>query len=681
MANRLASALSPYLRQHADNPVDWREWSHEAFAEARDRDVPVLVSIGYAACHWCHVMAHESFEDEATAEQLNAGFVSVKVDRDERPDVDAAFMAAVVAGTGHGGWPMTVFCTPDGEPFFAGTYFPAVPTAGLPSFRQVLTAVGEAWTHRRGDLLTHAGALVEQLRARPAAAEGRLPTAAELDATVRLLRREYDDARGGFGSAPKFPPSMTLVQLLRHHARTGSADALAMAAGTAEAMARGGIYDQLSGGFARYCVDAGWVVPHFEKMAYDNAQLLGVYALLWRATGAGWARRVALETATFLLDELRTDAGAFASSLDADTDGVEGRFSTWTPQQLTRVLGAEDGAWAAEVLSATPTGTFEGGASTLQLRRDPDPDRWQRVRAALRTARDLRAHPGRDDTVVAAWNGLAIGSLAEAGMILERPELVEAASAAAAHVLALHWDARPEVRVLRRVSLGDRVGPGEGALDDYALLADGLITLFSATGRMEWFDTAGQLLDVAQERFCDGAEVFDAAIRHRHGEGVESPAPFLRPADPADTASPAGRSALAGALLRYGALAGSSTHRRAAEAALSAYTPLAARAPRFAGWGLAVAEALVDGPREVAISAGTGAQDLVRAFWRTPTAGAVLAVALPRNRSDAPADPVVALLAGRGPLEGRATAAVCRRFVCRRPVTGAGELAELLTAP
>src|SRR3954468_20509765 len=432
MPNRLAAATSPYLLQHADNPVDWREWGEDAFAEARARDVPVLVSVGYAACHWCHVMAHESFEDEATAAQLNAGFVCVKVDREERPDVDSVYMAATQALTGSGGWPMTVFTTPDGAPFYCGTYFPPRPHPSMPAFRQVLDAVSDAWTNRRDELTTASSRIVEGISGRLDLGTPTALSAELLDHAVGALADRHDRRAGGFGGAPKFPPSMVLEFLLRAHARRGDANTIGMATSTAEAMARGGIYDQLAGGFARYSVDAGWVVPHFEKMLYDNALLLRVYSHLWRATGADWARRVADETAGFLVRDLGTAEGGFAAALDADTEGVEGLTYVWTPGRLAEVLGDEDGAWAAEVFAVTPEGTFEHGSSTLRLPRDPeDAERLVRIRSALGEARARRPQPARDDKVVTAWNGLAIAALAEHGVLTGDPDSVAAARRAA----------------------------------------------------------------------------------------------------------------------------------------------------------------------------------------------------------------------------------------------------------
>ncbi|MFD2025209.1 thioredoxin domain-containing protein [Promicromonospora aerolata] len=656
MANRLASATSPYLLQHADNPVDWREWGDDAFAEARRRDVPVLLSVGYAACHWCHVMAHESFEDAGVAAAVNARFVAVKVDREERPDVDAVYMAATTALTGQGGWPMTCFLTPDGEPFYCGTYYPRE------HFLALLDGVTEAWTERR-DAVEQQGAAITSAVARTSA---RLtPEAlddAALDRAVRLVARDADPARGGFGGAPKFPPSMTLEHLLRHHARTADPDALRIVERTCAAMARGGIYDQLAGGFARYAVDDAWVVPHFEKMLYDNAQLLRVYLHLYRATGSPLAERVARESAEFLRRDLGTPEGGFASALDADTDGVEGLTYVWTPAQLTAVLGPDDGARAAAVLSVTAQGTFEQGASTLQRHEDPDPDWWAGARARLADARAARPQPARDDKVVTAWNGLAIAALAEAGILLGVPDHVEAARACADLVLSRHLvDGR-----LRRASRGGVVGSAPGVAADHGDLAEGLLALHQATGEVRWLRAAGDLLDTALARFGDDAGgFFDVAD---DAERLVS-----RPKDPSDGPEPSGQSALAGALGTYAALTGSPRHRRAAEAAVAAAGALARQAPRFAGWTLATAEALAAGPLQVAV---VGHDDEARAALehvarRAVSPGLVVAVGVP----DAPDVP---LLAERPLVDGRAAAYACRGFVCDRPVTTPEDLRQAL---
>ncbi|MCX2184944.1 thioredoxin domain-containing protein [Streptomyces sp. SKN60] len=673
MPNRLAQETSPYLLQHADNPVDWWPWSAEAFEEARRRDVPVLLSVGYSSCHWCHVMAHESFEDEATAGLVNEHFVAVKVDREERPDVDAVYMEAVQAATGQGGWPMTVFLTPDAEPFYFGTYFPPEPRHGMPSFSDVLDGVARAWTERREEVSQVAAKIVEDLSARSLAYGGDgVPGDEELAQALLGLTREYDAQDGGFGGAPKFPPSMVLEFLLRHHARTGSEGALQMAADTCEAMARGGIYDQLGGGFARYSVDRAWVVPHFEKMLYDNALLCRVYAHLWRVTGSDLARRVALETADFMVRELRTPEGGFASALDADSDDgtgkhVEGAYYAWTPAQLEAVLGAEDARHAARYFGVTEEGTFEEGASVLQLPQDgsfADADRVASIRQRLLAARDERPRPGRDDKIVAAWNGLAVAALAETGALLDRPDLIERATEAADLLVRVHLD---DGARLTRTSKDGRAGGNTGVLEDYADVAEGFLALASVTGEGVWLEFAGFLLDIVLDRFtAEGGALYDTA--HDAEQLIR------RPQDPTDNATPSGWTAAAGALLSYAAHTGSEAHRTAAERALGVVKALGPRAPRFIGWGLAVAEALRDGPREVAV-VGAPDDEGFRALRRTAlhaaTPGAVLAAGLPDGEE-------FPLLRDRPLVDGRAAAYVCRHFVCDAPATDPELLARKL---
>ncbi|WKV16486.1 thioredoxin domain-containing protein [Janibacter limosus] len=658
MANRLADSLSPYLRQHADNPVDWWEWSDDAFAEARRRDVPIFLSVGYAACHWCHVMAHESFEDEQVAAALAQGWVSIKVDREERPDVDAVYMLATRAMTGQGGWPMTVLVTPDGEPFFAGTYLPK------PQLMQLLDAAGTAWREDRERLTASATSIASQLSGIADPGPGSRIEDEQVALAVHSLRKTFDDARAGFGGAPKFPPSMTPEHLLRHHARTDDADALAMAERTLEAMARGGIHDQLAGGFARYSVDADWVVPHFEKMLYDNALLLRVYAHWHRQTGSQLAARVAGSTADFLLRDLRTAEGGFASALDADTlvDGhsVEGATYVWTPAQLVEVLGEADGRRAAELLEATPEGTFEHGASTLQLLRDPgDPARWEDVRVRLLAARDSRPQPALDGKVVTTRNGPAIAALADTGVTLGRPELVEAASAAARLVLDTHLvDGR-----LRRTSLAGRVGEAPAVLDDHGNLAEGLLALHRATGDTLWLTRAGEIIELARELFHDEEGWHDTA---HDGEAL-----ITRPRARTDNAEPAGVSAIAGALLTHSALTGDTAHRSLAEEAIASQSRIITHDPRFAGWGSAVAEAMLTGPLQVAI-VGEGEDGPLRQVAEASSSpGLVIVTGSP----DAPGEP---LLADRPLVDGRAAAYVCRGFVCDRPVTDPEALAAQL---
>ncbi|MEW2447557.1 thioredoxin domain-containing protein [Streptomyces parvulus] len=663
--NRLVNSESPYLLQHAENPVDWFPWSPEAFEEARRRDVPVLLSVGYSACHWCHVMAHESFEDEVTAEYLNSHFVSVKVDREERPDVDAVYMEAVQAATGQGGWPMTVFLTPDAEPFYFGTYFPPEPRHGMPSFRQVLQGVQQAWAERRGEVTEVAGKIVRDLAGREISyGDAQPPGEEQLGQALLGLTREYDEQRGGFGGAPKFPPSMAVEFLLRHHARTGAEGALQMARDTCERMARGGIYDQLGGGFARYSVDREWVVPHFEKMLYDNALLCRVYAHLWRATGSDLARRVALETADFMVRELRTAEGGFASALDADSDDgtgrhVEGAYYAWTPAQLTEVLGAEDAELAARYFGVTEAGTFEHGASVLQLPQQEgvfDAARIASVRERMLAARDGRPAPARDDKVVAAWNGLAIAALAEAGAYFERPDLVEAAVAAADLLVRLHLD--EQVR-LTRTSRDGRAGANAGVLEDYADVAEGFLALASVTGEGVWLDFAGFLLDHVLTRFTDATgSLYDTASDAEHL--------IRRPQDPTDNATPSGWSAAANALLSYAAHTGSAPHRAAAEHALGVVKALGPRVPRFVGWGLAAAEALLDGPREVAVVAPDAADAAGRGLHRTALLGAAPGAVVAFGVAGGGEFP---LLADRPLVGGAAAAYVCRNFTCDAPTT------------
>ena len=672
MANRLADSTSPYLQQHADNPVDWWEWGEEAFEEARRRGVPVFISVGYSACHWCHVMAHESFEDDATAALLNDNFVSIKVDREERPDVDAVYMDATVALTGHGGWPMSVFADADGKPFYAGTYFPPQPRHGMPSFPQLLTAITESWRDRRDEVAGAADRITKALteRERAVASDGTPPSAADLDVAVTALRQSYDIARGGFGRAPKFPPSMVLEFLLRHAARTGSPESLAMVRGTCEAMARGGIYDQLGGGFARYSVDDAWVVPHFEKMLYDNALLLRVYLHWWRATGDPLAERIVRETADFLLRDMRTPEGGFAAAWDADSEGVEGKFYAWTPEQLVEVLGEDDGRWAAALLEVTPSGTFEHGASTLQMLRDPDDaERWARVRKQLFDARALRVPPGRDDKVVAAWNGLTIAALAEAGALLDEPEWIDAARGAADLLLAVHLGAGQPDRDglagppgqdgdrLVRTSRDGRAGTSDGVLEDYADVAEGFLALYAVTGEEEWLAFAGIMLDVVLAHFSDGEGGF-------YDTADDAEQLVLRPRDPSDNAVPSGWLAAAQALLTYAAYTGVVEHRAAAERALGITTAFAARAPRGVGWGLAAAEALLDGPREVAVL-GPADDPRTRDLHRVALMGTApgLVVAVGPVGSDVP------LLRDRPLVGGVPAAYVCRQFTCDAPVT------------
>jgi uncharacterized protein YyaL (SSP411 family) len=652
-------ATSPYLRQHADNPVHWQQWTPDALAEAAARDVPILLSIGYAACHWCHVMAHESFEDDEVAAAMNDGFVNIKVDREERPDLDAVYMNATVALTGQGGWPMTCFLTPDGLPFFCGTYYPK------PNFLQLLAAVSETWHSRRGEVEEASDRIAGELRSMASGLPGGgPPVQPELcDHAVAAVLRDEDIERGGFGSAPKFPPSALLEALLRSHERSGDIMPLEAVERTCTAMARGGIYDQLAGGFARYSVDASWVVPHFEKMLYDNALLLRVYAHWARRTSNPLARKVAQQTARFIIDELRAD-GMFTSSLDADADGQEGLTYVWTPAQLREVLGDDDGRWAAELFNVTHTGTFEHGSSVLQLPVDPDdPNRFERVRAKLLTARLTRTQPGRDDKVVTAWNGLAITALAEASVALGRHGFLGAAIRCAHSIIDLHVvDGR-----LRRASLGGRVGDSAAILEDHATLATGLLTLYQLTVDASWLDAATGLLDVALDHFADPdreGRWFDSAD--------DAEQLMLRPADPLDGATPSGASTIAEALQLAAHLVPADRAQRyaaAADATLAGATPILARLSRSGGHWLAVAEAAVRGPIQIAVACDPQHSELLSAARELAPGGAVV-VGGPVNSSE--------LLVDRDRIRGSDAAYVCRGRVCDLPVTTTADLAAAL---
>ena len=665
MTNRLNLATSPYLQQHATNPVHWWEWSDAAFAEARRRDLPIFLSIGYSACHWCHVMAHESFEDEGIANFLNEHFISIKVDREERPDIDAVYMQATVALTGHGGWPMTVLLDQDARPFYAGTYFPPTAHHGLPSFMQLLRSIQEAWVEKRAEIHITAVKIIESLET-PTLKSGELPTSADLQGAVTTLARDFDSADGGFGNAPKFPPSMVLEFLLREHARSGNSQALTMAERTLTAMARGGIYDQLGGGFSRYSVDNKWVVPHFEKMLYDNALLLRVYTNWWRLSESELARRIVYETVEFMLRELRTNEGAFASALDADSEGAEGTYYVWSIDKLIEVLGERDGRWASEVLHVTGVGSFEYGLSTLQLLNDPtDLARWSQIKAQLFTARNLRPRPNRDDKVVAAWNGLAIAALAEAGVLFSQASWIVAAKSAADLIVNVHMDVTGQ-RLLR-TSRDGVAGPSWGVLDDYANVAEGFLALYQVNGDEKWILLAGKFLDTILLHFDDSEDgFFDTAN--------DAPSLVRRPKSVSDNAEPAGWLASANALLTYSALTGENKYRIRAEAALAKITPLMARAPRAIGWGLVAATALIDGPMQIAIigPVGEGSDELWQRAWKSTAPGAVIARTAPKANS------TVGLLKNRPMVGNQPTAYVCRGFVCALPTTDPNELTEIL---
>ncbi len=616
-------------------------------------------------------MAHESFEDVNVANFLNENFISIKVDREERPDIDTVYMNVTTALTGRGGWPMSVFLDSDGKPFYAGTYFPPRSAHGLPSFTELLEAIRTAWLSNREEILKSGSNIISTLNAKSIQSSSTaIPSAMDLHDAVGTLGRLFDHRNGGFGNAPKFPPSMILEFLLNEYARTRDIEALSMAEKTLTAMARGGIYDQLGGGFARYSVDASWIVPHFEKMLYDNALLLRVYAHWWRLTGSELARRVVSETADFMIRELLTPEGGFASAIDADSEGREGAFYAWNQETLFELLGVDDGAWASALLNVTPAGTFEDGFSTLQLLRDPgDHDRWERIKGVLFDSRSQRPRPHLDDKNVAAWNGMAIAALAEAGVLFDQPTWVMAAESAAELVANVHLGPHGSNRI-NRTSRNGVAGSNWGVLDDYGSVAEGLLALYQATGNVRWFDLAGSLLECAVTQFSDGANGFFYTDR-------DAPALVQRPKTVYDNAEPSGWFALAKALVTYSALSGNGEYRKIAENALTPVSEMAKTSPMGVGWGLAAAQALLCGPVQIAIMGhedDAQRRQFIGAAWQSSMPGTVIAFAKPTL--DSPVD----LLKDRPLLEEKTTAYLCRGFVCDQPTNDLDKFRDQLNS-
>ncbi len=652
MPNALAQETSPYLRQHADNPVDWLPWGEAAIERARREDKPLLVSIGYAACHWCHVMERESFSDPQIAALMNENFVCVKVDREERPDVDALCMEACQAMTGHGGWPLNVFMTPELVPFFAGTYFPPQPRDGMPSWRQVLEAVAATWRERRQEIRSAQTRIAEQLAgAARLAAAPELPPASLLDEAIERLRARFDRRHGGFGGAPKFPPSCVLAFLLARGERE-------MSELTLERMALGGLYDQVGGGFHRYAVDARWAVPHFEKMLYDNALLARVYLRAWQALREPLFREVACETLDWALREMRGPEGGFYSSLDADSEGQEGRFYTWTLAEFEAALGDHAGE-AAKWFGVTSAGNFEGGRNVLSAAARERPPAFGEWRARLAAVRDRRPRPATDDKRICSWNALMVSALAETGAVLERDDYLEAARAAAQFLLG---PMRPQGRLKRTWKDGHaRI---DAFLPDYAHLLEALIALYEATFEPRWYRAAHQLADELARRFHDPQRggFFETA--------VDTPSELpVRRKEIEDHPLPSGNAAAATALLRLHALSGEDRWRELADSTLRLLGPLAGRHPEAFGQLLLALDFRHGRVREVALVADDGTlARVVRARYRPHV---VLAGGDPDD---------VPLLAGRDARGGRPTAYVCEGFVCREPTTDPEELASTLAA-
>jgi uncharacterized protein len=667
--NRLAGETSPYLLQHAHNPVDWSPWGPDALARAKLLDRPIFLSIGYAACHWCHVMERESFEDEGTAAFLNANFIPIKVDREERPDLDQIYMTAVQAMTGSGGWPMSMFLTPEGRPFFGGTYFPDTPRHGIPSFRQVLEGVADAWRRDRQGVEASGTQLVQALQAEartsPTAA---LPDAATLDTATAGIEQQFDARFGGWGRAPKFPQPMTIEFLLRRHIATGDDPPLAVARRSLDAMADGGIHDQLGGGFHRYSTTEDWLVPHFEQMLYDNAQLARVYVHAWALTGDERYRETARGTLDYLVRELRTSEGGFAASQDADTEGEEGGTFVWRAEEIARVLG-DDAELFNDYYDVTDAGNWEGH-TILQRTRPAGGEeveaRLARARAKLLEARQQRPQPARDDKVLAGWNGLAIAALADAARAFDDEGDREAAIDAATLIVERlgSGDGR-----LRR-SWKDGRASATGVVEDYALLGEGLLALYEATFDERWFTAARELADTILAHFADPqGGFFDTAD--------DAERLVTRPKDPQDNAVPSGGAMATTLLLRLAAFTGEGRYRDAAERALASVGGYLGRYPTgFAQWLIAldfaharVSEVAIAGePRDESTLA------LLQALTRPYRPNVVVAAAAD------PAASVVPLLEARTRIDGKATAYVCRDFACRLPVTEPEALIRELAA-
>lgn len=678
MPNKLAQETSPYLLQHVDNPVDWYPWSEEALQIARDENKPILLSIGYAACHWCHVMAHESFEDSVTAEFMNRHFVNIKVDREERPDLDAIYMQAVVAMTGQGGWPMTVFLTPEGRPFYGGTYFPPAPRYGMPSFIQLMQGIVNAWENKRDDVVQSAGDITKHLQ-RTAVLTGQedVLSPGMFAKATSALATSFDHHRGGFGGAPKFPPSMTLEYLLQSYVLHGDKNGLHMAETTLKEMAYGGMYDQLGGGFARYSTDVNWLVPHFEKMLYDNALLARAYLHAYQVTGKPLYCRIVEESLDFVIRELRHEEGGFYSSYDADSEGEEGKFYIWSAAEIEQHLG-EDAALFKQFYNVTAQGNWEGN-NILNIQKElaelasaqnlSEEEAQGKIAAAKQKLYDVRAQriwPGLDDKVLTAWNGLMLAAFAEAGRILNRPDYTETA---VQNATFLYNNMRTqENRLLRTWKAGNRA-KYNGYLEDYAYLADGLLALYQTTFDEQWFIWAQQLAETMLSHFHDGEHggFFDTSDDHEEL--------IHRPKDLQDNAVPSANAMAAHVLLRLSLYTGNSRYWEVAETAVSSlYGAMVQHPNAFAHW-LCAAVFITSNPQEVAIVGeldSSETQALIDATFSAFRPNLVTAVGKATNK--------IPLLVDRKQLDGRATAYVCRRFVCQQPVNNANALAEQLNA-
>lgn len=680
--NRLINETSPYLLQHAHNPVDWYTWGEDAFERARREDKPVLLSIGYSACHWCHVMERESFEDEAIAKLMNDNFVNIKVDREERPDLDTIYMNAVQMMTGHGGWPMTVFLTPDGKPFYGGTYFPPNDRHGMPGFPRILIALAEAYRERRDEIENSADGVLGELKRldRVAPQEGELSYEIADHAANQLLRT-LDPVNGGFGNRPKFPPSMSLQFLLRQWRRTKDASALNAVELTLNKMARGGMYDQLGGGFHRYSVDEKWLAPHFEKMLYDNALLSRVYTEAFLATGNEFYRRIATETLDYVVREMTDRSGGFYSTQDADSEGEEGKFFVWTPEEVVALLGEEDARLFNRYFDVSEMGNFEG-RSILHVDEDVDViarlmraprerllEAIERGKPILFEAREKRVKPYRDEKILTAWNGLMMRSFAEASRAFDRKDYLEAATRNAEFLLA---NLRRDGRLLRTYKDGE--SKLNGYLEDYAYVVDGLLALYEASFDLRWFEEARALTETMIEQFQD-AEAGGFFFTSADHETL-----ITRTKDFYDNAIPSGNSVAAAALLRLSLFTGEDRYRQIAETILRLMKSTMMRAPSAFGYLLSALDLLLASPYEIAIIGAPEAEDtraMINMVFKRYLPNKVVAFA---PEADSRASRTIKLLEGRDRIDGKATAYVCRDFYCESPTTDAGKLAEQLGA-
>jgi hypothetical protein len=679
MANRLAGETSPYLLQHRENPVDWYPWGPEALEKARSEQKPIFLSIGYSACHWCHVMEHESFESEEIARLLNENFVPIKVDREERPDLDQIYMNAVQMLTGHGGWPMSVFLTPDLKPFYGGTYWPPHSSRGMPGFDQILAAVIDAWKNRREQALTAADQLAAELQnvGQDTSGDAGKLTIGLIDGAVDQLRRSFDHSYGGFGHAPKFPHPMDLQLLVRVADRTGQQGPLDMVRLTLDRMASGGIYDHLGGGFARYSVDARWLVPHFEKMLYDNALLAGGYLDAYLVTGDANYARVLRETLGYIIRDMTDPAGGFYSTEDADSEGHEGLFYTWTPEEINAVLGDDRGATFCRVYDVSEEGNFEGRSilnlpKTLEqcaaiLKRDPHDlaAELAESREQLFAAREKRVRPGRDDKIIVAWNGLMIDAMARAGAALNEPEYVLTACETASFILSRMR--REDGRLLHTARAG--VAKLDAYLDDYSSLANSLVTLYEANFNERWIDEAVSLMDIVLEKFADpkGGGFYYTADDHEQL--------ITRTKELTDSSTPSGNALAASALLRLGNLLGRNDYVDAAEKTLAAAVPIMQRAPTASGQMLLALDRYL-GPAHELVLVGDMARDdtkeAIAAIHRRYLPRSVVAA---RDAKSADSDAARSaeldkLFTGRESSDGQPVLYICQNFACQAPCTG-----------